>query len=92
MVCDWLYRIKRSLPIDCRFQNAVNNKDKLSLSTPYLDALGSGFLVDAVHTVQEKSHDGERTEHNDVIAVLDAAFGMFQFYRQVAIYEYFHLL
>lgn len=67
-----------------RFQNAVNNRGKLTLTTPYLDAFGSGLLVDIVHSLYEGKSSGRHDTTNEVVAVIDASFDMFRFYRYSA--------
>jgi hypothetical protein len=64
-----------------RFANAVNNKGKLTLTTPYLDPFGAGFLVDIVHSLYEGKSSGQHDASDEVVAVLDASFDIFRFHR-----------
>jgi hypothetical protein len=66
-----------------RFQNAVNNKDKMTLTTPYLDPFGAGLMVDIVNTLYEGKSSGQHDTSDEVVAVLGASFDIFRFHRYV---------
>ena len=54
------------------------------MTTPYLDAFGSGLLVDIVHPLYEGKSSGRHDATDDVVAVLDASFDIFRFHRYSA--------
>jgi hypothetical protein len=70
-----------------RFANAVNNKGKLTFTTPYLDPFGAGLLVDIVHSLYEGKSSGQHDVGDEVVAVLDASFDIFRFYRYASIFK-----
>ncbi len=63
----------------------MNNKAKLTLTTPYLDAHGAGLLVDIVHSLYEGKSSGKHDANDKVVAVLGASFDIFRFHRYAII-------
>ncbi len=64
----------------------MNNKAKLTLTTPYLDAHGAGLLVDIVHSLYEGKSSGKHDANDKVVAVLGASFDIFKFHRYMPQY------
>ncbi len=64
-----------------RYLSALSNTGKVALSTPYIDALGSGVVIAAAHTIYRGQETGEHTENDKVIGVMGADFPLSYFQK-----------
>ena len=64
-----------------RYHSALSNTGLISLSTPYLDALGTGVVIAAAHTIYRGEINSHHTTSDKVIAVMGADFPLSYFQK-----------
>jgi len=64
-----------------RFHTALRNTGLVALSTPYIDALGTGAIITAAHTIYRGELNHQHTTNDQVIGVLGADFPLSYFQK-----------
>ena len=62
-----------------RYHAALRNTGRVSLSTPYIDAFGSGVVITAFHTIYRGELNHKHSANDQVIGVMDADFPLSYF-------------
>ena len=55
-----------------RYHTALRNTGLVALSTPYIDALGTGTVITAAHTIYRGEANHQHTTNDQVIGVMGA--------------------
>ncbi|KAL9960914.1 hypothetical protein ACROYT_G034422 [Oculina patagonica] len=63
------------------YLSALSNTGKIALSTPYIDALETGAVIAAAHTIYRGQNSGEHTKNDQVIGVMGADFPLSYFQK-----------
>ena len=64
-----------------RYHAALRNTGRVSLSTPYIDAFGSGVVITASHTIYRGEASHKHSANDQVIGVMGADFPLSYFHK-----------
>ena len=82
LYCIILYCIiLHGLPYTFRYHAALRNTGLVTLSTPYIDAFGTGAIITAAHTIYRGEANNQHTTNDQVIGVLGADFPLSYFQK-----------
>lgn len=62
-----------------RYHSALSNTGLIALSTPYIDALGTGVVIAATHSLYRGEINNKHTPNDKVIGVMGADFPLSYF-------------
>ena len=80
------HAVCKRLGVTCflfRYHTAVRNTGLVALSTPYIDAFGTGAIITASHTIYRGEPRHQHTTEDQVIGVLGADFPLSYFQKYV---------
>ncbi|KAL9960923.1 hypothetical protein ACROYT_G034431 [Oculina patagonica] len=63
----------------CKYHSALSNTGKVALSTPYIDAAGTGVVIAASHSIYRGEINSQHTTNDQVIGVMGADFPLSYF-------------
>ena len=66
-----------------RYHAALRNTGLLALSTPYIDALGTGAVITAAHIIYGRESSHLHSKKDQVIGVMGADFPLSYFHKYV---------